>query len=432
MERILNEAKKVTEEAEVFCITSETTPVQFEANRLKHVQSKQSTNVALRIIKNGRIGYATSTNLKESRKIVDSAVETAEFGMKAEFEFPSLDSYPTVVTNDPAIRRISTEEMTELGEKMISSVRENNPELQCEANISKGTISVRLINSRGGQTEYRKSIFSLGVEGQLIRGTDMLFVGEGQSSCHPIHDISGITEIVLQQLEFSRNNASIKTDELPVIFTPRGVASALVQPLMAGLNGKLVLEGSSPLVNKLGEKSFDNVLSIFDDPTIDFQPGSRPFDDEGVASQRTPLIENGVVSNFLYDLQTAALAGKKSTGNGERHGGLPSPAVSTFIVSAGNTNFNDMVADIKEGLVIEYLMGAGQGNTLGGDFSGNVLLGYKIENGKIVGRVKDTMVAGNVYQVMNRIAAIGSETVWVGGMLKTPPVYFSNISVSSR
>ena len=88
--------------------------------------------------------------------------------------------------------------------------------------------------------------------------------------------------------------------------------------------------------------------------------------------------------------------------------------------------------DIQEGLVVEYLMGAGQGNTLGGDFSGNVLLGYKIENGKIVGRVKDTMVAGNVYRILNRIAAIGSETVWVGGTLQTPPIYFSNVSVSSR
>ena len=432
MERILNEAKKVAEEAEVFCITSETTPVQFEANRLKHVQSKQSTNVALRIIKDGRIGYASSTNLKESRKIVDSAVETAEFGMKAEFEFPSLDSYPEVVTYDPAIRRVSTEEMTKLGEKMISSVREKTPELQCEASISKGTVSVRLINSRGGQADYRKSIFSLGVEGQLIRGTDMLFVGEGQSSCHPINDISGVTEIVHQQLEFSRNNTSIKTGELPVIFTPRGVASALAQPLMAGLNGKLVLEGSSPLTNKLGDKSFDNNFSIFDDPTIDFQPGSRPCDDEGTASQRTPLIENGVVANFLYDLQTAALAGKKSTGNGERHGSLPSPSVSTFVVSAGKTTFNDMVADIREGLVVEFLMGAGQGNTLGGDFSGNVLLGYRIENGKIVGRVKDTMVVGNIYKVLNRVAAIGCETVWVGGMIQTPPIYFSSVSVSSK
>ncbi len=432
MEKILKEAKKVAEEAEVFCYTSEDTPVQFEANRLKHVQNKQSTSVALRIIKDGKIGYATSTNLKESRKIVNSALETAEFGMKAEFEFPPAESYPQVVTYDPAIRKITVEEMTDLGEKMISVLRENTPELQCEASISKASMSVRLINSRGGQSEYRKSIFSLGVEGQLIRGTDMLFVGEGQSSCHPISDISGITDVVLQQLEFSRNNVSIRTGELPVVFTPRGIASGLVQPLMAGFNGKLVLEGSSPIGNKLGDKAFDDKFSLNDDPTIDFQPGSRPCDEEGVISQKTPLIQNGVISNFLYDLQTAAQAGKKSTGSGERHGGLPSPSPAAFVISAGDTTFNDMIADIKEGLVVEFLMGAGQGNTLGGDFSGNVLLGYKVENGKIAGRVKDTMVAGNVYQVLNKIAAVGSETVWVGGMLQTPPLYLSGVSVSGK
>jgi PmbA protein len=91
-----------------------------------------------------------------------------------------------------------------------------------------------------------------------------------------------------------------------------------------------------------------------------------------------------------------------------------------------------MVADIKEGLVIEQLMGAEQGNILGGDFSGNVLLGYKIENGRMVGRVKDTMVSGNVYKLLKDIAAIGSESKWVGGFLQTPPIYCHGLSVSSK
>jgi len=89
-----------------------------------------------------------------------------------------------------------------------------------------------------------------------------------------------------------------------------------------------------------------------------------------------------------------------------------------------------MLADIKEGLVIEYLMGAGQGNILGGDFSGNVLLGYKVENGKIVGRVKDTMVSGNVYQVLKDIAAIGNDTRWVGSFLSSPSIYCPSLSVA--
>ncbi len=77
-------------------------------------------------------------------------------------------------------------------------------------------------------------------------------------------------------------------------------------------------------------------------------------------------------------------------------------------------------------------MGATQGNLLGGDFSGNVLLGFKIENGKITGRVKNTMVSGNVYQLLERIAGIGSDARWVGGMLNTPSIYCPNVSVTSK
>jgi len=91
-----------------------------------------------------------------------------------------------------------------------------------------------------------------------------------------------------------------------------------------------------------------------------------------------------------------------------------------------------MIQDIKEGLVIEQLMGATQGNILGGDFSGNVLLGYKVESGKIVGRVKDTMVSGNVFQILKQITAIGSEARWVGGFLKTPPLYCPSVAVASK
>jgi PmbA protein len=204
-------------------------------------------------------------------------------------------------------------------------------------------------------------------------------------------------------------------------------------PLISAFNGKTVLEGASPLGEKLGKSVFDKKFSLWDDPTLPYRPGSRPCDDEGVPGQHTPLVSHGVVKNFLYDLQTAALAGKKSTGHGSRgRGSLPTPAPTALVVTPGSVTFDSMVADIKEGLVVEQLMGAEQGNILGGDFSGNVLLGYKIENGKLVGRVKDTMVSGNVYKILKDIAAIGSETKWVGGFLQTPPLYCQGLSVSSK
>lgn len=433
MENILARAKKVAEEAEVFMVSSEETSVQFEANRLKHLQTKQATSVALRVIKQGRTGYAMTTEMDDGQELVNSAVETARFGMPARFQFPGLISYPRIEVFDTAVESVSIEEMVGLGEEMISAVTGNTPGIVCEAGITRVVISVRLINSRGGQAEYRKSIFGLGIEGSLINDTDMLFVGESVSSCHPLLESGEVTEVVLRQLELAKNRASISSRSLPVIFTPDGIASALLMPLMAAFNGKTVLEGASPIGNKTGQKVFDEKLSLWDDSTISYRPSSRLCDDEGIPGQRTPLIEGGVVANFLYDLQTAARAKTRSTGNGSRgHGGLPAPSASAFTIAPGDTAFEEMVKDMSEGLIIEQLMGAGQGNVLGGDFSGNVLLGYKVENGEIVGRVKDTMVSGNIYQVLKKVVAVGRDAKWAGGSLRTPHLYCSGLSVASK
>jgi PmbA protein len=432
VERLLALARKVAEEAEVFTVCAEETSAQFEANRLKHIQSKQSTGIALRIIKEGRLGYATTTEPDDTRSLIDNAVETARFGMPARFELPPAASYPPVDIFDPAVEATPLEDMDKLGQELIEIITQHTPEILCEAMVNRETESVKLINSQGGQASYKKSIFSAGIMGSLIRGTDMLFVGEGQSSCKPITRPQDIAKIVIQQLEMAKNQASVPTGQLPVIFTPRGAASALVPSLMMAFNGKTVLQGASPIGSKLGQKVFDGKLSLWDDPTLAFRPHSRPGDDEGVASRRTPLIEQGIVSNFLYDLQTAALAKTKSTGSASRSGGLPAPAASSFIIAPGETTMEEMVKDIKEGLVIEQLMGAEQGNILGGDFSGNVLLGYKVESGKIVGRVKNTMVSGNVYQVLREVSAVGSRAEWVDGFLHTPPLYCPRLSVASK
>ncbi|MFC2017289.1 TldD/PmbA family protein [Chloroflexota bacterium] len=433
MENILAQAKRVAEEAEVFMVSSEETPVQFEANRLKHIQSKQALSVVLRIVRQGKIGYATTTELGDSQNLVNNAVETAQFGMTARFELPSLTPYPQVEVFDPNIESVPIKEMVKLGEELITTIRRHTSDIVCEAGVTKGVISVHMINSRGGQANYKESIFSLGIEGHLIHDTDMLFVGESQSSCHPLLEPETVAEVVLQQLELAKNRATVTSQPLPVVFTPNGVASALILPLMTAFNGKVVLEGISPIGHRLGQPVFDEKLWLWDDPTIAYRPESRPCDDEGIPSQRTPLIEQGTVSNFLYDLQTAALAHTRSTGNGSRnHGGLPAPAPSAFIIAPGDTTFDEMVNDIKEGLVIEQLMGAEQGNILGGDFSGNVLLGYKVEGGKIVGRVKDTMVSGNIYQLLGQIAAIGSDARWVGCFLQTPHLYCPSLSVTSK
>ena len=106
--------------------------------------------------------------------------------------------------------------------------------------------------------------------------------------------------------------------------------------------------------------------------------------------------------------------------------------MSAFVLEEGDTSYEEMLSGIDEGLVVEELIGANQGNLLAGDFGGNVLLGYKVEKGEIVGRVKDTMVAGNIMDVLKSVTAIGSDARWVGGSLRTPSLLCDGVSVSAK
>jgi len=432
MDEILSLAKKIAEQAEVFQVSSKMTPVNFEANRLKQVQTKESAGTALRLVRDGRIGFAQVDGFVEPQALVNMAVETCQFGMPAKFDFPGPTAYPQIDIFDSQIDDVTTDDMVELGEQLVAAIRQHTPDIVCEASVSKGTASVRMINTAGGKATYNKSFFDLSLEGILVQDQDMLFVGDSQSSCHPILDSGTVAEEVKRQLELAKRNVSISTKPMPVIFTPQGVASSLIAPLVAAFNGKMVLDGASPLKDKRDKQVFDKRLSLWDDATLPYQIASCPCDDEGMPSQQTPLVEHGVVSQFLYDLHTAALANTQSTGNGRRHGGLPSPSPSSIVIGEGEVSFWDMVGDMRQGLIVDQLMGAEQGNILNGDFTGNVLLGYKVERGEITGRVKNTMVSGNVYEVLSQLEAVGQEARWIGGFLRTPCLYCSSLSVAAR
>lgn len=432
LSELLHSAEKVAEQAEVFWTSSQETLVHFEANRLKQVQAKENSSAALRIFRGGKLGFSVASGLSDMGTLLDMAVETSQFGNPANFTFPSLRDYPEVSTFDPQVEKMTVEEMVEYGNHLITIIRGYAADILCDVEVAKGINSTHIANSQRGEASYTESFFSLSLEGVLIQDTDMLFIGDSESSCCLPDKPEVMAERAIRQLELAKGKAAVSTKLLPVILTPRGVAGAFLTPIALAFNGKTVLEGASPLQHRLGEQVFDNNLNLWDDATLAYRVGSSPCDDEGMPSQCTPLIERGVVSNFLYDLQTAALANTASTGNCRRIGGSPKPAISSLVIEEGGISFEAMVEDMTEGLVIEQLIGADQGNLLSGDFSGNVLLGYKVENGKIIGRVKDTMISGNIYQVLKQPLGIGNEARWIDGILRTPALYCPCLSVTAK
>ncbi|NIV31990.1 MAG: hypothetical protein GWN58_21660 [Anaerolineae bacterium] len=135
----------------------------------------------------------------------------------------------------------------------------------------------------------------------------------------------------------------------------------------------------------------------------------------------------------MYDLKTAAQSGVDSTGNGSRSlFSPPSPSPTNLVLGAGETPLAEMIAGIDEGLLADSALGLGQGNVLSGAFSNSLGLAYKIEKGEIVGRVKDVSIAGNVYDLLQDVAAVSRESEWIYNNFSLPCILLDDMNVVAK
>jgi PmbA protein len=444
MESLLKKAARCADAAEAYCVKSEGIPVSFEANKLKRLETKRTTGRALRVIRQGSIGLAASTVIDGSGEddLVRMAVESSEIGETAKFDFPGLSTENSTLPRpriyDPSIVEIGADELVDTGKNMIGIITGYDSEIRCDAQLTRGVEEVTIANSNGGGGSYRKTVLFGSLVATAIDGNDILTVYRGTGSCRNVLDFQGLAEDVLEVLKLARRVVPADTGQLPVLFTPRGIMPLLLA-LRAGFNGKTVFQGASPLAGKIGLKAFDSRLSIYDDATMDYAVQSSPMDGEGVATQKTPLVEEGIIQNFYYDLQTAGLVGTRSTGNGFRatrsgdaFEGPPTPATTNVVILPGDADLADMISGMDRGIIVDQTIGAGQGNILSGEFSINVHLGFKVEKGKITGRVKNTMVAGNALEALNNIEAISKQTEWVYGQYSSPWFLFRSLGVATK
>jgi PmbA protein len=424
IERALQYASKRTQGAEIRRSQERSSTASYEDDKLKKVWAAQSTHVSARVIVEGKLGRAFGTDPEQVEAVVDRAIELAEFGSEAPFAFPGPAPGAEVKTYDPAVEQTTREELVAEGSEIVDRVKAYNPEIKMNAETGWTVGSSRLMNSSGLEVTHRgSSYFGYGY-GDLVRGTDMVFSLRYRQWRKRDVDTAQLADGIIGDYRRAERNATVESKPMPVIFTPRA-ARVLLMPLLMGVNGKNVLKGDSPLAGKLGQKLVDARVSLTDDGTVDFAPDSSPYDGEGVPRRRTQLIADGVLTSFLYDLETAAKAGRQSTGNG------PGCGSSNVLLAPGDTSFEDLVKGTQEGVIIESVMGLGQGNIINGDFSVNIALGYKIERGEVVGRVKNAMLAGNAYEALNKLEAIGSEAEWVGSTY-APAIKIAGLSVVAK
>jgi len=193
-------------------------------------------------------------------------------------------------------------------------------------------------------------------------------------------------------------------------------------------SAEMAFRNMSPLKEKVGQKIAVREFSLIDDPLNKGAFQQNSFDDEGVACQTKPIIENGVFKGFLHNLKTAAIFNQDPTGNG--FGGSISP--SNMYVKPGVKSFDQIMTDVKDGIYITSLAGLHSGvKQVSGDFSLQAG-GFKIENGKVTTAVKMIIVSGNLFTMLGNIKDIGADLEFGISGFGSPTVYVGDLSIAGE
>jgi PmbA protein len=434
MEKLLEMASRVCDQVEIYSLEEIADGVSFENAKLKEIDSTNQCGLSLRMIKDGKLGFAYTKNLMNREELLQNAMESLKGGVEGLFDFPFTERVESPETYDVSVETLSN---TALVEECQSVCEQIAPRTKGQVNVSayRAMVNRRIINSRGTGLSSKSSAYSL--------STDILFPGS-YSAIHRrvinkkfVKTPHDTVQFLLDLYNQAESEAKPKAGKMKVLFLPETVYT-LIWRLQSAANGKNIYQKVSPLMTRMNEEIFDKQLTIYDDPLDDRVPWARGFDDEGVSCRRFPIVEKGTLKNFYYDLFYGKKMGTPSTGHGYKSsmwGGetvsfKPFPSLSHLFIQPGRRPLSAMIATMEKGVIVAGALGAHSGNILNGDYSIGLAPGLYVEDGNIVGHVKDAMVAGNIFDTMKRVVEIENEQhPGSGGMF--PAILFEDVSIAT-
>lgn len=429
MEKLLEMAKKESDKAEVYSTTTREDIISFENARLKNIESKIQAGVSLRIIKNDIMGFAYTRNLKSREDLIQNAIYSLKGGVEGLFDFPLTGNIQDLNTYDPSIENLSNSLMIEECLRVCDFLSGRSSG-QINLIVYRSIKDIRIINSSGTDLSMNTSIYGFHTE---------LLYPYTSASLNRTYISKTFQKVPEEYLNFlsdtynkSANEVRAVRKKMKVLFLPETLY-VLMWRLNSATNSQSIYENISPVIQKRGEKIFDEKLCVYNDPLNDTYPGARPFDDEGIPCRLFPIIENGVLKNFYYDLYFAHKLKTSPTGHGFK-GSIsvrPTPSLNHLTITPGDKSFSSLIQSIDYGIIVAGALGAHSGNIPNGDYSIGVSPAILIENGEITGNLKDVMIAGNIYDTLNNIYAI-EDTLHpcFGG--KFPALLFDNINVTIK
>lgn len=433
-------AQGVTE-YELYYQAGSSTSVDTFQHSINEFTSSYSGGLCFRCIVNGKMGYASTEALsaEQAKAVVAKAVDSASVLESEEAVFLGEGGQTYEPLEDRSYALPTTEELIAKIMETTEKIYAADPAV-IDGSQTQGIIEtseIAIYNSKGLDLHHSNQASGLVVVGVVSNGQEMS--NDYQIKLGKLDEMD-TNELVKKAVDGAKEKLGgdvAPTGQYPVVFSPEAMSS-LLGVYSSIFNSESAQKGLSKLANAEGEVIAAPCVTLVDDPFHKDNPEPINFDAEGSPTHKKAVIENGKLNTLLYNLKTAAVAGKKTTGNASKGGYDAAVGIRPFTMylEGGNMTEDELLAKAGNGVMITSLGGLHAGaDAISGDFSLQSS-GYMIENGKKAGYIKSFTVAGNFYDLLKNIVALADNCKLPRAMGMTtfgsPTVLVDGLSIAGK
>lgn len=410
--RLLDAAKKAgAQAADALAVHGTSTTIDVRQGRLEQAERAEGTEIGLRVLIGGRQACVSASDISD-RTITALAERAVAMAREAPEDPTAGLADPSQLARgwdiaafdlcDPAPEPDAA--TLEQDCRALESAALSRPGItQVEASAGYSARAMHLAASNGFAGGYARSSRSLSTVAFTGQGTGMErdWAGESRTYQSDLPAADGIGTLAADRALSRAGAVKPRTGTYPVLFDER-IASSLIGHLLSAINGTSIARGSSWLRDALGTQVLPAGLSVIEDPHRPRISSSRPFDGEGLPTQRRAIVQDGILTGWVLDLATARKLGMQSTANAARGTSHPpSPSTSNIDLTPGTRSRDDLIRDMGTGLLVTSMIGATINPTTG-DYSRGAA-GFWVENGTITHPVNECTIAGNLRDMLLRL-----------------------------
>ncbi|MDN5346873.1 MAG: TldD protein [Clostridia bacterium] len=404
--------------AEIFIERKRITSISCEDDKIERVNSGLDQGAGIRVLAGDRTVYSYTNDISREGLEKAAAQVAAAFQGEAQVK-PCAFSRPRPGADFEFRRRpdsVPVEEKVELVQRANKAAREVDPRIR-QVTVAYGDViqEVTIANSEGVLVEDERVRCRLAVNAVASDGK---IIQTGYEAAGGLCGFELFEEIDAAELARKAARRAVQMLEarpapagkMTVVMAAEAGGTMIHEACGHGLEADLVQKGLSVYAGKKGQQVASPLITVIDDPTLPSKYGSFRFDDEGAPGQRTVLIQNGILQDYMYDYLTARKEKRRSTGNGRRESyqDRPIPRMSNTFIAPGNDDPEEIIRSTARGLLVKK-MGGGQVNTTNGDFVFDVAEGYLIQDGKIGPAVRGATLTGNGPEVLRLVDRVGKD-----------------------